>query len=423
METAIFILYLLFFSFLISIIPFFKKSGIGKKPLIILFFIKVSAGITYAKFYTLSRYHGGADTWRFYRISVNETKWLLNDPVAFTKDLFTYSYRKSGNLFSGENSYWNDLKSNIVIKMMAVINVITNNSYYTNIIVFNFLFLFGIVALFMLFHEIYPGKKWFIIAGVFLLPSTLFWCSGIHKDGLILSVTGIIIYTFYNCLKLKFCTERILIIFLCILLLFSLRNYVLFALLPALLAWWLCEKYGGSNIKIFATVYTIGIAIFFLTHLVSPSINFPSYIISKRNEFLLLEGGSKVTMRQLEPNFMNFVFFIPNAIDMAFLRPHPDEIKNFSFIPAVIEILLILFLLLMSTLSTSKKTRIKPAILFLLFFSISIMLLSGYTIPFTGAIVRYRSFILPLLITPLLCTTDFYSLKEKVNYIKSKFKK
>jgi hypothetical protein len=132
--------------FLISKIPFFRKSAIGKNLLIILFFIKVCAGITYAKFYTLPKYYSGADTWRFYRLSANETNWLLNDPISFTKDLFTYSYSKSGNLFSGENSYWNDLKSNIVIKMMAVINVLTNNSYYTNIIAFNFIFLFGIVA-------------------------------------------------------------------------------------------------------------------------------------------------------------------------------------------------------------------------------------------------------------------------------------
>ncbi|HKG67892.1 MAG TPA: hypothetical protein VKA92_03415, partial [Segetibacter sp.] len=376
--------------------------------------------ITYAKFYTLPKYYPGADTWRFYRLSANETKWLLNDPVAFTKDLFTYSYSKSGNLFSGENSYWNDLKSNIVIKMMAVINVLTNNSYYTNIIFFNFLFLFGIVALFKLFNEIYPGKKWFIVAGVFLLPSTLFWCSGIHKDGLILSATGMIMYTFYKSLKIKFSIKRIIIIFLCLLILFSLRNYVLFALLPALLAWWLCEKYRGRNIKIFATVYTICIAVFFIVHLVFPSLNFPAYITNKRNEFLLLEGGSKVTMRQLEPNFISFVFFIPNAVDMAFLRPHPNEIKNFSFIPAVIEIIFLLFLLFISIVQSLKKVRLTPVVLFSLFFSISIMLLSGYTIPFTGAIVRYRSFVLPLLITPLLCITDFFSLKEKKTSVASK---
>jgi hypothetical protein len=168
------------------------------------------------------------------------------------------------------------------------------------------------------------------------------------------------------------------------------------------------------------TVYTICIAVFFVVHLVFPSINFPSYITNKRNEFLLLEGGSKVTMRQLEPNFISFVFFIPNAVDMAFLRPHPNEIKNFSFIPAVIEIIFLLFLLFISIVQSLKKVKLKPVVLFSLFFSISIMLLSGYTIPFTGAIVRYRSFVLPLLITPLLCITNFLSLKEKMTSIASK---
>jgi len=415
LETALFIFYLLFFSFFISIIPFFKTSAIGTRLLIILFFIKILAGVAYAKFYSLPKYYEGADTWRFYRLSLDETNWLLHNPPAFAKDLFIYSYNRSGNLFSGENSYWNDLKSNVIIKMMAVINVFTNNSYYTNIIFFNFLFLFGLVALFRLFHEIFQKKKWFIISGIFLLPSALFWCSGVHKDGFILSATGIIIYTFYKGLETKFSLKRIIIIFLCVLVLFSLRNYVLFALLPALLAWSLCEKYSYRSIKIFATVYIIGIVFFFIIPLVFPSINFLSYITNKQNEFLLLEGGSKVKMRHLEPTFLSFVLFFPDAADMAFLRPHPNEIRNFGFIPAVIEIMLLLFLLLISIIHSSKKVKLKPVVLFSLFFSISIMLLSGYTVPFTGAIVRYRSFVLPLLITPLLCITDFFSLKEKVS--------
>lgn len=421
MESAIFIFYLVFFSFLISIIPFFKTSRIGKLTLIILFIIKIFAGIAYAKFYALPKNYEVSDTWRFYKLSIAETKWLLQDPIAFVQDLLIYSYDKSGNVFSGENTYWNDLKSNVVIKMMAVINVFTNNSYYANIIFFNFLFLFGLVALFRLFYHIFPDKKWLIITGIFLLPSALFWCSGIHKDGLILSATGMIIYTFYKGIGEVFSLKRVFIILLCSLLIFSLRNYVLFALLPALLAWSLCEKkHSGGNINKFAIVYITGIAVFFIIPLVFPSLNFLSYITEKQNEFLLLEGGSKVKMRQLEPTFVSFVLFIPYAADMAFLRPHPNEIKSLAYIPAVIEVILLFFLLSISVIQLLKKIRLEPVVLFLLFFSISIMLLSGYTVPFTGAIVRYRSFVLPLLITPLLCITDFFFLKEKVPFVNFK---
>lgn len=421
MQTAIFIFYLIFFSFLISIIPFFKNSAIGQKLLIILFLIKVFAGVAYAKFYTLPKYFAGSDTWRFYRWSIDETKWLLQDPFAFARDLFTYGYNKSGNLFSGENSYWNDLKSNVIIKIMAVINIFTKNSYYADIIFFNFLFLFGLVALYKVFYKIYPNKKFFIIAGVFLLPSTLFWCSGIHKDGLILSATGIIIYAFYKSIEIKFSIKRVSIILFCILVLFSLRNYVLFALLPALLSWSLCKKkYASGNINRFIIVYVAGATFLFIIPLIFPSLNLLSYITNKQNEFLLLEGGSKVKVQPLQPTLVSFVLFSPEAVDMAFLRPHLNEIKNFSFIPAVVEVLLLSFLLIISMAYTLTKKKLEPVVLLLLFFSMSVMLLSGYTIPFTGAIVRYRSVVLPLLITPLLCINNFSTLKRKISPSKSK---
>lgn len=412
MQILIFILYLLFFSFLVTKIPFFKSAGIGKYALVTLFITKVLAGIAYAKFYTLPKYYAGSDTWRFYKYSLTETKWLLQSPVAFIKDLFTDYYSKSGNLFSGQNSYWNDLKSNVVIKLIAVINVFTNNSYYADIIFFNFLFLFGLVALFRVFYQVYPEKKWFIIAGIFLLPGTLFWCSGIHKDGLILSATGVVIYIFYKGLKSRFTAAQILAILLCLLIIFSLRNYVFFALLPSLFAWVLCEKHKQKNLTVFAAAYILVLLFCIIVFLVFPSINMLLFITNKQHEFLLLEGGSRVNLPSLQPMLTSFISFIPYALDMAFLRPHINEFKNISYLPAIVENLLFLLLIILSIFNYTKKVKSEPVILFLFFFSVSIMLLIGYTIPFTGATVRYRSLFLPLLITPLLCINHFIFLKK-----------
>lgn len=415
MEIIIFIFYLILFCYFISITPFFKKSEIGGRTLIILFLIKIVAGIIYAKFFSLPKNYPGSDTWRFYRFSLAETKWLILEPKAFVTDLFTYSYNKSGNIFSGENTYWNDLKSNVIIKMMAVTNVFTNKSYYTNIIFFNFLFLFGLVALFKLFYQIFPEKKFLIIAGVFLLPSTLFWCSGIHKDGLILSATGVIIYTFFKAVKDRFSSKRIFIILFCSLAVFSLRNYVLFALFPTLFSWLLCEAFPGRNFKVFSAVYITGIAFIFIMNFCFPAIHFLSFITNKRNEFLLLEGGSKVVAQKLSPNFPSFISFFPDAAYMAFFRPHTGEIKSFSYIPAFIENLFLLVLLVISLFYANKKLLREPVIFALIFFSISLILLLGYTVPFTGAIVRYKSFVLPLLVTHLLCINNIPFLNRITN--------
>jgi hypothetical protein len=403
LEQILFIVYLVGILVLINIIPFLKKSALGKGLLSSLFFIKVLAGLAYAWFYTLPKYNAGSDTWRFYRLSLEETKWLLKDPVAFTKDLFVFGYSNAGNLFAGEKSYWNDLKSNVLVKLMACMNVITNNSYYTNIILFNFLFFIGLVAFYRVFKDIFPDRKLLLVAGLFLLPSTLFWCSGIHKDGLILSALGSIMYCFYTGLKTRFSIIKIFVITLCLVLIFSLRNYVAIAMLPALFCWYITAKLPQLKANVFIVVFLTGSIIFFSAKYVSPKLDFPSYITQKRTEFSKLEGTSTVYVDTLKPTLFGFIHFLPNAFDMALLRPHITEAKNVSYLPAALENLLLLLISGLSIVYGTKKDLYNPTILFCLFLSISLLSLAGYTITLSGAIVRYKSISLPLLITPMLC--------------------
>ncbi|WP_147203963.1 hypothetical protein [Segetibacter aerophilus] len=305
------------------------------------------------------------------------------------------------------------MKSNLPVKMMALFNVLSNNSYYVNIIFFNFVFLFGLVALFKVLFSIYPNKKWVITCSLFLLPSTLFWCSGIHKDGLILSAIGVCIYCFYKLLKETFALKYLVFILLSFLLIFSLRNYILFALLPFIFCWIIAEKHPTHKKKIFAGIYVSGLACFFIIPLIFPSINPPLYLALKQQEFLQLTAGSQITTDPLQPTIQGFISFLPRALDMAFLRPHPTEFANLSYIPAIIETILLAVLILVSVISLSKTFKVPPIVIGLFAFSVSVLLICGYTIPFTGAIVRYRSVVLPLLITPLLCITNFSFSKKK----------
>lgn len=413
LEVIIFLFYLVLFSFLITKISFLKNSGIGKTTLISLFVIKICAGIAYAKFYRLPKNYPTSDTWRFYRLSLAEKDWLLAEPVAFIRDLFTFGYSQSGNLFSGKDTFWNDLKSNIPVKLMAVANVFTFNSYYSNIIIFNFLFLFGLIAIFRVFQQLCPNKKWLILAGVFLMPSVLFWCSGIHKDGLILSALGITIYCFSKLIGNKTNAKYFLSIALCGLLVFALRNYVLFAVIPSLLLWILSDKFPQQKTLIVAGLFLTGIILFFTLPLVIPALNFPTYIAIKQQEFLQLEGGSEIITEPLKPTINGFLSYFPKALDMAFLQPSINNIKSASYLPAAIEALFINVLIVVSLLFLKQKQNTSSLILFCFTFSLLILLICGYTIPFTGAIVRYKSIVLPFLVTPLLCSLKIPFHKKK----------
>ncbi|MBW7952575.1 MAG: hypothetical protein H3C56_08480, partial [Chitinophagaceae bacterium] len=172
--------------------------------LVVLFIIKVLAGLAYAWFYLQPNYHTNSDSFRFYAYSLEETNILLTQPLHFLKDIFSYGYTTTGNVFVGDNSYWNDLKSNIIIKLLAVCNVFSIKNYFINIIFFNFFFFFGLIGFYRVMQSIFTDKKYMLIIPVFLIPSFLFWCSGIHKDGLIFSAIGLVFYYFHQLLQKKF---------------------------------------------------------------------------------------------------------------------------------------------------------------------------------------------------------------------------
>ncbi len=378
-----------------------------------IFIIKIIAGFAFALFYKLPQYYATADTWRFYHLSLTETDWLLNDPLSFIKDLFSYGYDETGNIFSGSNSYWNDLKSNVLVKLIAVLNVITNKSYYTLIIFFNYFFLLGLVGLYRVFTVYSSNRKVLLLIGIFFIPSTLFWCSGVHKDGFILSFTGLIIFFFSKVLNnKKYNLKAWIIIVTSLVVIFSLRNYVAFILIPALFCWWYSNKLPKATPWIFTLVYLMGIFLFFFLPTLVPTLNFPFFLANKQQEFLALSGGSAIYTNALQPNAFSFFKYLPTAIDMAFLRPHLTEGKGIAALLAFFETASAIIIFITYLIFPFKLKIPNPFFWFLIIFGLSILIIAGYTITFSGAIVRYRSFILPFIITPLLLMIDYCKIKS-----------
>jgi len=402
LQSLLFIIYLILFCWLITRIPFFVNAGIQKGLLIAILLLKIVSGFAYSWFFAQPQYIQLADTWNYFHASLAETDWLLHDPVAFVKDLFQYSYRSSGNLFNDQSSYWNDLKSNFIIKLIAVVNVFTGKSYYVNIIFFNFLYLFGPVALYRLATTYRTQPKLPLILFAFMLPSFLFWCSGIHKDGLIFSAMLLSMYSINKQLHQgKILISHCLLMLFYFIVIFALRNFVVLLLIPGLAAWILSEKYPSRKGWVFSGIYLICIVVFFSLKYINPSLNFPQYVVEKQAAFNELPGNSRIALPPLVPSLMGFAIFFPYAIDMAFLEPHWNDVKNLYYFAAATENALLLLLMIIGAISAFRHKKVLPFTLFLLFFSCSLLLLSGYTVTFAGAVIRYKSIATPLLATAI----------------------
>lgn len=410
MEYLLFAGYLFLFAWLVTRIGFFKKTGLSNAQLIILFLIKIIAGILYG---WIGIYYGQFaymyDTWGFHYAGIAETKLLYSQPAEYFSNLFYSGYEnKYGGFLSAHNSWWNDLKGNMFIKFLSVINVFSFGNYYTNVIFYSFITMFGPIAFFRVMNHVFPGKKLLILLATFLIPSFAYWTSGIHKDGLVFLALSLIIYHFYFGLKDRnFPFSRILIFFISFLIILSYRNYVFVILVPALTAWYLAYRFPKRLLLVFVSVYTVSIFLFFTLRFISPALDLPQAVINKQKAFLQLQGNSSIKHAELEPTAISFLKNFPNALSATVLRPSLADAKHLLSLAASIETIIFILLFVCFLIWRTKGNQSKVFIWFCIFFSISYLLTIGYTVNFLGAIVRYRSIILPFFLGPVICLINW----------------
>ncbi|MFN8290903.1 MAG: hypothetical protein U0U70_11635 [Chitinophagaceae bacterium] len=416
MEYLLFVAYLVLFAWLVTRVKFFRKTDLSNPQLIIIFLLKVMAGIFYG---WIGLYYGGLakmqDTWAFHAEGLQEYHLLFSNPDEYMTNLF----RDSGNgglagLFGGADSYWNDLKGNMLIKILSVFDVFSFGYYYVNVIFYSFFTLFGAIGIYRVMNDVFPGKRPVILLAAFMVPSFLYWTSGLHKEGLIFTGLSLIIYSVYFGMKEKrWGWKRILAIVSGVLMLLIFRNFLLFILIPAVIGWVSAARWPRYGLVIFTSVYVFFGVLFFTARYINPALDFPQAVVNKQQQFIDLKGGnSSIPIKQLEPNAVSFLKNTPQAINLSTIRPYPSDVRHILSLAAAIEINALLLLFLLFIIWHKKANPSRNTIYFFLFFSFSVLLAIGFSVNNLGAIVRYRSIIMPLLIVPMAASLDWNRLSR-----------
>ena len=410
MEHLLFAAYLVLFSWIVTRVKFFKNAGLTAPQLVIVFLIKIIAGIIYG---WIGVYYGNlaqmVDTWAFHYEALKEYHVLKDNPGEFFSTIFSSGYEHGyEGFFSIRNSWWNDIKGHFFIKLIALFNVLSFGHYYTNVIIYSFISLFGCIGIYRIMKDVFPGEKLIVLLTTFLLPSFLYWTSGIHKDGLIFLAFSIISYQVYFSFKRnRFTWISILSILGSIILLLILRNFLIVVLLPALIAWCLAEFSRLKPIYSYLGIYSLFILLFFTVGLIVPGLDLPSIVIERQEAFIEHTGGSEVDVEKLKPTAISFLVNLPQAFSLSVLRPYPSDVRHLLSLAAASEIFILLVLFVVFLLIRKKGPGFTPFLLFCIFFSLSVLLMIGYTVNFLGAIVRYRSIVLPFLIIPMMVLIDW----------------
>jgi hypothetical protein len=104
---------------------------------------------------------------------------------AHSDQWLSYTQTRNFNIFNSNR---------IITRFNALLWPISLGNMYTHVLFMCFLSLCGLTALFRLLTRRLREKQFPLFIVIFLWPSVLFWCSGVLKDGLIISALYILLY-------------------------------------------------------------------------------------------------------------------------------------------------------------------------------------------------------------------------------------
>ncbi|MDP4215242.1 MAG: hypothetical protein Q8927_03505 [Bacteroidota bacterium] len=405
MHILLFVLYAGLLSFAILRIPFFRNSGLKPSVLLLLFALRIGVGCLH-NLIAWRYFPNHGDIWVFFQASLDSRHELFTDFHRFVQD----------------NSPWAYLPYNVIILTHLLFNFLSVDNLYINTLLFSFCVFGGAVALFHAFKGLLKtGVSG--AATTLLIPSTLFWTACMLKDGVVYLLLGFFFYHLQRGITLGWTIKRVAACAALFLGATFFRGNMLVTLLPALLLWRAVMVRRRVRMIISVLAAAVLILIILLPTLHTGILQ---YLADRQKEFQSLEGHSRLSLPWLSPTLAGLWQVLPYAALNGCLGPLPGAGGQPIYLAASVELILIWALVLMASgylIATrpSLRSSLPPGspapgfCLCCLFFALSGMLLIGYTIPFAGTIVRYRSVFLPFLLAPALFVLRRFPFFEKLD--------
>lgn len=413
--------YAALFLFVIRKASFFRARGLSPRTIGALFLLKVLAGTVLWYVYTcVHTDRATADIYRYFDDGNIMFRAMPEHPLDYLSMLTGIGNdqrRFDVNYYQVMHNWYRQYESNVyndahtMIRFNAFVRLFSFGHYHVHTVFICFLCTIGLVAMYRAFAPHVRGNERAWIGALFLLPSVLFWSSGVIKEALLMFGLGLFLFTLMDLLR-NGPHARGLLLVPATVLLFFLKFYVLFSLLPALVAHTWCVKTGprGSLFKFLFTFCLLAV-IGLTAGLVHPGLRVLEILWIKQRDFIGMAtaagSGSLVHVAELQPNAWSFVQQIPHALYMTFLSPL-TAIGNgpLGIMSALENALLIALLVLVLRWRRPWAEVDKPLLFFCLGYVLVLALVIGWTTPVIGAVVRYRVPLLPFLMLAGLCIAD-----------------
>jgi hypothetical protein len=305
MSPVLLIIYTVLIFILIRRLKFFQLEGLGKWTPSLFFGFKLLAGLAlwavYTYYYTD---RANSDIWKYFddsKIMFDAIHSHPGDYFRMVTGIGDHTPAIEG-MYYQEMNYWYRLFDNnllndahIVIRFNALVRLISMGNYFTHSLIMAFLSFIGLCCIYKI---IFPAlRQWRGAAAgiIFLLPSLLFWSSGVMKEGLMIFGLGLLIYHSFQFMKDKKWWRIILLFTGATLLLFS-KFYVIVGVIPPLIAaLWVMKSRNYAFVK-FSVVLILFIAASLSLRWIAPEREPLRLLANKQNDFLKMSTGGITLM-------------------------------------------------------------------------------------------------------------------------------
>lgn len=407
----------------------FQLPEFSKKTISIIFIVKILFGFIGVYLYT-SHYPNRleADIFRYFDDSEIMFNALKQKPGDFFKMLFgfdsdemkQYYYEMNNWYRQADGVLFNDNRT--LIRLNAMMSIFSFRYYSVHMIFMSFISLCGSIFIYKSVSNYVQSKNLLLLVS-FLVPSVLFWTSGVFKEGLVFFGIGLIFYSFLSISNKSQIPKRTLLFFFSLILLSTVKFYFLLAIIPSLLGYfWVYTTKRKFFILKYVTAFGILlIAASLLNHLTG-NINIFEILVQKKTAFdeIVQNGnvGSAITSLPLEPNAISFIKLTPVAFKNALIAPLPwNATSTLALILSMENLLVVSFLIICFFFRRNLNSKQKNLMLMFAFFSISILLLIGFVTPVAGAIARYKAPLIPFILIIGLVVLDTKKLTSKIPFL------
>lgn len=434
MELIFFLFYVALFSVLVLKWRFFQVKGIRKGLILGVFFLKLAAGYSLVWLYG-QHYEdrGTGDTFRFFDDALVMHRCFKEEGIKPYAKLLTgigmredpVAMRYYNEMTHMEHAfttgYVNDNAT--MVRANALVLQFSRGHYAVHLAFWCFAAMIGLTALLKLLVGYFPRKRVAMFVSVYLLPTVLFWGSGVLKEPIMLLGLGLFLLGFFRYIFEEWKARHLWYIGLGLLFLVLAKGYVLYVMLPAIAGLLLAKVFDGRRFWLWFSIPHALVALYLL---LAPVLGDPGGLVAHiawkqaafYNEAMLSQAGSVIDIPPIDGAIDLFVN-APNALVNIYLRPWIWEGDNLLYLPAALENLFLMVCLAVMLWNFRRPYGLAiPLIAFALSFVLLLGVAIGGVVPVLGALVRYKMPALIFLFALTFIHTDHILLQRRLPFIR-----